>query len=67
MFRLKNIEETKSIGLLENSQNALTLVEWPEKIKNKPKKRIDLKFEYSKNIKKRFLTIKSLDKKIRCI
>lgn len=67
LFRLKNIEETKSIGLLENSQNALTLVEWPEKIKNKPKKRIDLKFEYSKNIKKRFLTIKSLDKKIRCI
>jgi len=61
LFRLKNAEETRSIGLLENSENILTLVEWPEKIENKPKKRIDLKFEYAENTKKRFLTIKGLD------
>jgi len=63
LFRLKNTEETKSIGLLENAENILTLVEWPEKIKNKPRKRIDLKFEYAEHTKKRFLTIKNMGKK----
>ncbi len=38
LFRLKNINETKNIGLLENYNNVLTLVEWPEKIKKKTKK-----------------------------
>ncbi len=46
LFRLKNINETKNIGLLENYSNFLTLIEWPEKIKKKPKKRIELRFEY---------------------
>ena len=35
LFRLKNINETKNIGLLENYSNFLTLIEWPEKIKKK--------------------------------
>ena len=38
LFRLKKINDTKNIGLLENSKNVLTLVEWPEKIKKKTKK-----------------------------
>ena len=35
LFRLKNINETKNIGLLENYSNFLTLIEWQEKIKTK--------------------------------
>ena len=58
LFRIKNIDETKSIGLFENYKEALTLIEWPEKISIKPKERIELYFEYNDNLDKRFLTIK---------
>ena len=57
LFRLKNTNETKNIGLLENCNNVLTLVEWPEKIKKKPKNRIELIFEYKSKLDKRILTI----------
>ena len=63
LFRLKNYNDIKNIGLFENSADALTLIEWPEKIENKPKNRINLIFKYKKNLEKRFLTIKSLNKK----
>ena len=46
LFRLKNINETKNIGLLENYKEILTLVEWPERIEKKPINTIDLIFEY---------------------
>ena len=35
LFRIKNSEEIKNIGLFENTQNYLTFIEWPEKIKKK--------------------------------
>ena len=57
LFRIKNISEIKNIGLLENCNNVLTLVEWPEKIKKKPKSRIDLIFEYKSKLDQRILKI----------
>ena len=57
LFRLKNINDTKNIGLLENSKNVLTLVEWPEKIKKKPKSRIELIFKYKSKLDQRILKI----------
>ena len=35
LFRIKNSEEIKNIGMFENTQNFLTFIEWPEKIKKK--------------------------------
>ena len=61
LFRLKNINETKNIGLLENYSNFLTLIEWPEKIKKKPKKRIELRFEYKLKSEKRILKINEFE------
>ena len=57
LFRLENVNETQNIGLLENRKNVLTLVEWPEKIKKKPKRRIELIFEYKSKSDKRILKI----------
>ena len=57
LFRLKNINDTRNIGLLENSKNVLTLVEWPEKIKKKPKSRIELIFKYKSKLDQRILKI----------
>ena len=63
LYRLTNSYETKNIGLLENQKEILTLIEWPEKIDNKIKNKIDLFFEYGKDMNKRFLTIKGISNK----
>ena len=60
LYRLKEIDETKNIGLLENQKEIVTLVEWPEKINDKINNKIDLFFEYSEDMNKRFLSIKGL-------
>jgi len=60
LYRLKSSEETKNIGLLENQKEILTLIEWPEKINDKIKNKIDLFFEYAEDMNKRFLSIKGL-------
>ena len=60
LFRIKDNNEIKHIGLFENYNKIITLVEWPEKIEKKFIKKIDLIFEYGKNIEKRFLTINGL-------
>ena len=63
LYRLTNSYETKNIGLLENQKEILTLIEWPEKIDNKIENKIDLFFEYGKDMNKRFLTIKGMSNK----
>ena len=62
LYRLKNSDEIKNIGLLENQKEVLTLIEWPEKIDNKIRNKIDLFFKYSEDMNKRFLSIKGLNK-----
>jgi len=57
LFRIKDLHELKNIGLFENQNNILTLIEWPEKIVNKPKKKYDFYFEYKSKSEKRFLKI----------
>ena len=63
LYRITNSLETKNIGLLENQKEILTLIEWPEKINNKIDNKIDLFFEYGKDMNKRFLTIKGISNK----
>jgi len=58
LYRLKNEEEIKNLGLFEIEEKNITLIEWPELIKNKPTNRIDLFFKYTKNMKQRVLNIK---------
>ena len=59
LYRLKNEKEIKNIGLFVNLKQNITIVEWPELIKNKPINRIDLFFEYTKDMNERTLTIKT--------
>ena len=56
-YRVKNHKELNNIGIFEDDK-ALSLVEWPEKIKFKPKNRIELKFKYLKNFENRDIKIK---------
>ena len=59
LYRLKNENEIKNIGLFENLEESIIIVEWPELIKDKPINRIDLFFEYTKDMNERILTIKT--------
>ena len=63
LYRLTSSEEIKNIGLFENQKEVLTLIEWPEKIKNKINNKVDLLFKYGKDMNKRFLSIKGLSNK----
>ena len=60
LFRLKSAQELQNLGLFENSLNTITLIEWPQIIKEKPKNLIELEFEYGKDNYTRFVQIKGL-------
>ena len=59
LYRLKNDNDIKNIGLYENLEQSITLIEWPELIKKKPQNRLDLFFEYKEDYNKRSLIIKA--------
>ena len=61
LFRLKSSKEVKNLGLFEDKQNSITLIEWPQIIKEKPKNLIELNFKYEDDHKKRSVHIKGLD------
>ena len=61
LFRLKSFEEVKNLGLFEDKQNSITLIEWPQMIKEKPKNLIELNFKYEDDHKKRSVHIKGLN------
>jgi len=61
LFRLKSVEETKNLGLFDNLTNSITLVEWPEIIKEKPKNLIEFDFKYENDHQQRYVQIKGLN------
>ena len=63
LYRLTDYSEIKNIGLFENREEIVTLVEWPEKIIKTIDNKIDLFFEYNDDLNKRYLTIKGVKKK----
>ena len=64
LYRINNEKELNSIGIFEDNSEQITLIEWPEIIKNnKINNIIDLNFEYDEDYNNRFLTISS-NKKI---
>ena len=61
LYRLKSNEELKNLDLFSEKQKAITLIEWPQIIKEKPKNLIEFIFEYKENYEKRSVHIKGLD------
>ena len=59
LYRLKNSNDIKNVGLFENLEQSITLIEWPELIKEKPLNRLDLFFEYAEDYNERSLVIKT--------
>jgi len=61
LFRLKSVEETKNLGLFDDLTNSITLVEWPQIIKEKPKNLIEFDFKYENDHQQRYVQIKGLN------
>ena len=61
LFRINSLDEIHNLGLFDDITNAITLIEWPQKIKPKPKNLIELNFEYGNDYNKRILKIKGLN------
>ena len=61
LYRLKSAQELKNLELFENSKSLITLIEWPQIIKEKPENLIELFFKYEDDYKKRSVKIKGLD------
>ena len=59
LYRLKDKKDVNNLGVFENSEQCITLIEWPELIDKKPLNRIDIFFKYSDDMEKRSLNIKS--------
>ncbi len=62
LFRLKSSQEIDNIGLFENYEKILTLVEWPEKIDKIIKNKISLFFEYGNKNNQRTVNIQGYKK-----
>ena len=63
LYRLTDYSEIKNISLFENREEIVTLIEWPEKIKETIDNKIDLFFKYNDDLNKRYLTIKGVKNK----
>ena len=61
LYRLKKKKECLNIGLFEDD-DVISIIEWPEKVHFKPKKRIEIYFKYFDNYNSRLLKIKFFGK-----
>ena len=63
LYRINNEKELNSIGIFEDNFEQITLIEWPDIIKqNKIKNIINLHFEYDEDYNNRFLNVSSDNK-----
>ena len=60
LFRIKTPEEINDLNMFKDNLNTITFVEWPKKIKKRPKNLIELNFKYEENYQKRFVQIKGI-------
>ena len=61
LFRIKNNSEIKDLNIFEKNEKIITIVEWPELLKNNNNaKSIDLLFNYENELKNRTVEIKGL-------
>jgi len=60
-FRLNSADDIKNLDLFEDNKKNITLIEWPQIIKEKPENLIELFFEYGEDHQKRSVKIKGLN------
>ncbi len=62
LYRLEVTKEVDQLGIFENSENVITIVEWPEKIKKKVENRLEITFYYETGEESRKLKFQGFGK-----
>ena len=57
LYRLKSKDELYNLGIFDNTEDIITIIEWPELIDEKPLNRLELYFKYAENMEERNLEI----------
>ena len=57
LYRLKSYHDILELGIFENEESKIKIIEWPELIKQKPNDRIDITFKYLKKDESRKIKI----------
>ena len=57
LYRLKSKNELNNLGIFDNTEDIITIIEWPELIDEKPLNRLELYFKYAENMEERNLEI----------
>ena len=57
LYRLKSKDELNNLGIFDNTEDIITIIEWPELIDEKPLNRLELYFKYAENMEERNLEI----------
>ena len=61
LFRLKSEKELKNLDLFNDRLKLITIIEWPQIIKETPKNLIELLFKYEEDHNKRSVQIRGLN------
>ena len=62
LYRLESLKEIDQLGIFENSENAISIVEWPEKIKKNVEDRLEITFYYETDEENRKLKFQGYGK-----
>ena len=62
LYRLEVIKEVDQLGIFEHSENVITIVEWPEKIKKNVENRLEITFYYETDEESRKLKFQGFGK-----
>ena len=62
LYRLEASKEVDQLGIFENSENVITIVEWPEKIKKNVENRLEITFYYETDVESRKLKFQGFGK-----
>ena len=62
LYRLKNDEEVKQLGIFDQDANSIKIIEWAEIIKAKQKDRLEIYLNYKKQKNSRNIEFKGFGK-----
>ncbi|HIF61632.1 MAG TPA: tRNA (adenosine(37)-N6)-threonylcarbamoyltransferase complex ATPase subunit type 1 TsaE [Candidatus Pelagibacter sp.] len=62
LYRLKNNKDILELGMFDEMEDSIKIIEWPELIQLKPKHRIDISFQYLKSVNSRKIKIAGFGK-----
>ena len=62
LFRLKDEKELENIGLFQQNQNAIKIIEWPSLIKTPVSNKLEIYLDYAKNANERKIRLSGTGK-----